>query len=148
MNIEDIVSNFEMLDDWEDRYRYVIELGRELPPLPDDERTEENRVHGCVSQVWLAKSLTVGADGRAQLSYRGDSDAHIVRGLVAILFAIFSGKSADEIVNTDVQAILQKLGLNEHLTPQRSNGLASMVRRIKADAQAVLKTGAAPVSTQ
>ncbi len=142
MDINDIVSDFEMLEDWEDRYRYVIELGRELPPLPEAERNEANKVHGCVSQVWLAKSVTKDEDGRPRLTYRGDSDAHIVRGLVAILFAIFSGKPADEILKTDVEAILQKLGLNEHLTPQRSNGLASMVRRIKADAQAALEEGA------
>ena len=135
MTLENICANFELLDDWEDRYRYVIELGRSLPPLPEAERTEANKVRGCASQVWLATDVN-GAGGAApRLSFKGDSDAHIVRGLIAILFAIYSGRRADEILRIDAQAVFRRLGLAEHLTPQRSNGFASMVERICADAR-------------
>lgn len=139
MSIDDIQSDFALLDDWEDRYRYVIELGRALPPLPDALRTDANKVRGCASQVWLATAReTSGAGGVPRLTFQGDSDALIVRGLVAILFAVYAGKTAEEILATDAQAIFAALGLKEHLTPQRSNGLASMVERIKADARAAL----------
>ncbi|GHB19653.1 cysteine desufuration protein SufE [Pseudovibrio japonicus] len=136
--IADILEGFEFLEDWEDRYRYVIELGRELEPLTDDERSEENRVHGCVSQVWLSKSIRKDSDKGPILYYKGDSDAHIVRGLVAIVLAQYSGVSAQEILETDIEGIFNKIGLKEHLTPQRSNGLSSMVQRIKDDASAAL----------
>ena len=135
MTLENICANFELLDDWEDRYRYVIELGRSLPPLPEAERTEANKVRGCASQVWLATDVN-GAGGAApRLSFKGDSDAHIVRGLIAILFAIYAGRRADEILRIDAQAVFRRLGLAEHLTPQRSNGVASMVERIFTDAR-------------
>ena len=135
MTLENICANFELLDDWEDRYRYVIELGRSLPPLPEAERTEANKVRGCASQVWLTTDVN-GAGGAApRLSFKGDSDAHIVRGLIAILFAIYSGRRTDEILRIDAQAVFRRLGLAEHLTPQRSNGFASMVERICADAR-------------
>ena len=142
MTIDDIIENFSFLDDWDDRYRYVIELGRTLAPLPDGARTERNKVQGCASQVWL--DTKVKPDGAAGpiLSFVGDSDAHIVRGLIAILFAIYSGKSARDIVSTDAVAVFERLGLREHLTPQRSNGFRSMVERIKADAQAALAEAA------
>ena len=134
-SFEDIREDFELLDDWEDRYRYVIELGRKLEPLPDDMRNAVNKVQGCVSQVWL--STTVDPDGcTPRLFFIGDSDAHIVRGLVAILFAIYSGKTADEILSIDAQQTLGALHLSEHLTPQRSNGLMAMVQRIRKDAEA------------
>jgi cysteine desulfuration protein SufE len=134
-SFEDIREDFELLDDWEDRYRYVIELGRKLEPLPDDMRNAVNKVQGCVSQVWL--STTVDPDGGTpRLLFIGDSDAHIVRGLVAILFAIYSGKTADEILSIDAQQTLGALHLSEHLTPQRSNGLMAMVQRIRKDAEA------------
>ncbi|WP_109317638.1 SufE family protein [Pseudovibrio ascidiaceicola] len=136
--IADILEGFEFLEDWEDRYRYVIELGRELEPLTDDERSEENRVHGCVSQVWLSKNIQEDTDRGPILFYKGDSDAHIVRGLVAIVLAQYSGVSAKEILATDIESIFGKIGLKEHLTPQRSNGLSSMVQRIKDDASAAL----------
>ncbi len=136
--IADILEGFEFLEDWEDRYRYVIELGRELEPLTDEERSEENRVHGCVSQVWLSKSIQRDSDKGPILFYKGDSDAHIVRGLVAIVLAQYSGVSAQEILETDIESIFNKIGLKEHLTPQRSNGLSSMVQRIKDDASAAL----------
>ena len=131
---EEILDDFELLDDWEDRYRYVIELGRKLKPLPDAERNKQNKVEGCVSQVWL--STTVHRDGTPRLTFIGDSDAHIVRGLIAILFAIYSGKTADEILEIDAPKALSELHLKEHLTPQRSNGLMAMVKRIQCDAEA------------
>lgn len=138
--IDGLVSDFSLLDEWEDRYRYVIELGRDLDCLADSERTPENKVQGCVSQVWI-KTEVKGADGRPPvLVFRGDSDAHIVRGLIAILFMLFSGRTAEEILQGDAPAVLARLGLNEHLTPQRSNGLFAMVKRIQADAQAALAT--------
>ena len=131
MTLQNILADFQLLDDWEDRYRYVIELGRALPPLPEAARTEANRVRGCASQVWLATEVNGATDGAApRLIFKGDSDAHIVRGLIAILFAIYSGRCADEIVRTDAQGVFRRLGLAEHLTPQRSNGFASMVERI------------------
>lgn len=139
MTLAAIRDDFALLDDWEDRYRYVIELGRTLAPLPDMERTEANKVRGCASQVWLATIVGRPCAGRAPvLTFRGDSDAHIVRGLIAILFAIFSGKSAAEILATDAIAIFDGLGLREHLTPQRSNGVAAMVERMRRDAHQML----------
>jgi cysteine desulfuration protein SufE len=135
-DIQSIIDDFAFLDDWEDRYRYVIDLGRDLPPFPDADRTEENRVPGCVSQVWLTTQRGEGAD--PVIAFSGDSDAHIVRGLVALMLALYSGHKASEIVATDAEALLSKLGLDEHLTPQRSNGLRSMVRRIRRDAETAL----------
>lgn len=135
--IDGIIENFSLLDEWDDRYRYVIELGRKLEPFPDEHRTEANKVQGCVSQVWLTTTVH-RQDGYAVLTFAGDSDAHIVRGLVAILIALQSGRSAAEIVGEDPVALFERLGLGEHLTPQRSNGFRSMVARIRADAQAVL----------
>jgi cysteine desulfuration protein SufE len=134
--ISDIVEDFDLLDEWEDRYRYVIELGRELSPLPESARTDANKVRGCASQVWLVTH--VDRTGRAPvLTFEGDSDAHIVRGLIAILLRLFSGRTAAEILATDAHGLLERLGLNQQLTPQRSNGLASMVARIRRDAEAV-----------
>jgi cysteine desulfuration protein SufE len=141
MSIDDIRADFALLDDWEDRYRYLIELGRGLEPLPEALRTDANKVRGCASQVWLASSKgTTG--GSPVLELRGDSDAHIVRGLIAVLFALFSGKTAEEILSTDARAVFGELGLREHLTPQRSNGFFSMVERIRADARALAATAA------
>jgi cysteine desulfuration protein SufE len=130
----EILADFELLDEWEDRYRYVIELGRKLRPLPDEEHNAENKVEGCVSQVWL--TTTIERDGGPRLIFIGDSDAHIVRGLIAILFALYSGKTADEILAIDAAQTLGELHLKEHLTPQRSNGLMAMVKRIRGDAEA------------
>ena len=136
MTLENILADFQLLDDWEDRYRYVIELGSVLPPLPEAARTEANKVRGCASQVWLATQIDNTTAGAApRLSFKGDSDAHIVRGLIAILFAIYSGRRADEIVRMTAKDVFRRLGLVEHLTPQRSNGFASMVERIRTDAR-------------
>ena len=140
--IDEIVDNFSLLDEWDDRYRYVIELGRSLGALPERERTEANRVQGCASQVWLATTVHSNGRGGPVLTFSGDSDAHIVRGLIAILFAIFSGKRAADILSTDAIALFERLGLREHLTPQRSNGFRSMMERIRADARAALSTQA------
>lgn len=135
-SIEAIRDDFAFLDEWEDRYRYVIELGEALPDFPATAQTDANKVPGCVSQVWLLTEFGSGTD--PEITYTGTSDAHIVRGLVAILLAAFSGKHASEIMATDAEALLRDLGLDEHLTPQRSNGLRSMVRRIKRDAELAL----------
>ena len=142
MTIDEIIENFSFLDDWDDRYRYVIELGRRLSPLPDAARSDANKVQGCASQVWLATHVKPDGAAGPTLTFVGDSDAHIVRGLIAILFAIYSGKSARDILSTDAVAVFERLGLREHLTPQRSNGFRSMVERIKADAQAALAEAA------
>ncbi|WP_349371736.1 SufE family protein [Salinarimonas sp.] len=133
-SFDEIVANLEFLDDWEERYRYVIELGRMMPELPAEAHNETNRVHGCASQVWLETSAE--GENDPVLAFRGDSDAHIVRGLVALLVALYSGKHASEITRTDAVAIFDQLGLREHLTPQRSNGVRAMVERIRRDAAA------------
>ncbi|PSH70575.1 cysteine desulfuration protein SufE [Phyllobacterium brassicacearum] len=136
--IDDIIADFDFLDDWEDRYRYVIDLGRDLKSYPDSARDALHKVRGCVSQVWLKSTLSDDAD--PVIDYVGDSDAHIVRGLVAIMMVLYSGKRASEILAINPEAILKKLGLDEHLTPQRSNGLRAMIGRIRNEAQAVLAT--------
>ena len=140
--LDEIVDNFSLLEDWDDRYRYVIELGRALSPLAERDRTEVNKVQGCASQVWLATTVHPNGQGGPVLTFCGDSDAHIVRGLIAILFAMFSGQQARAILSTDAIALFERLGLREHLTPQRSNGFRSMVERIRTDAQAALAAAA------
>ncbi|WP_119392828.1 SufE family protein [Taklimakanibacter lacteus] len=136
--IATLKEDFSLIDDWEDRYRYVIELGRALPTLAEAERTPRNKVQGCASQVWIAAHES--RNGREPvLSFTGDSDALIVKGLIAIIFRLFSGRPASEILATDAGALLDELDLREHLTPQRSNGVASMVARIKTDAKAALE---------
>jgi cysteine desulfuration protein SufE len=136
-DIDEIIENFLLLDEWDDRYRYVIELGRGMRPFAETDRTEANKVQGCVSQVWLATTTRFDT-GHPVLGFRGDSDAHIVRGLVAIQLALVSGKRASEILDIDPIALFDRLGLREHLTPQRSNGFRSMVARIHADARRAL----------
>ena len=131
-SIDAILEDFEYLEEWEDRYRYVIELGKALPDLPEADRTAENKVRGCASQVWLVTETGDGAD--PVLTFRGDSDAHIVRGLVAIVLAIYSGKKASEIERLDALEVFRGIGLVEHLSAQRANGLRSMVNRIQTEA--------------
>ncbi len=133
--IDEIVSNFELLDDWEERYRYLIELGRMMEPLPDEAHTDVNKVQGCASQVWLQTNLDT-AQGKPVLRLLGDSDAHIVRGLVALMVALYRGRSPEEAAAQDAVSLFRELGLSEHLTPQRSNGVRSMVERIRRDARA------------
>jgi cysteine desulfuration protein SufE len=136
MQIDEILENFEFLDDWEERYRYLIELGRTLEPLPEAAHNSANKVQGCASQVWLETNITGEANGEPVLHFRGDSDAHIVRGLVALTLALYSDRPAQEIVETEAAPVFERLGLAQHLTPQRSNGLRSMVERIRAEARA------------
>ena len=137
MTIDDIRDNFALLDDWDDRYRYVIELGRTLTPMPEAEHSAANKVNGCVSQVWLAKHVERD-NGVPILKYLGDSDAHIVRGLVAIVLSLYSGRTPQEILATDAIAVFDEFGFRDHLTPQRSNGLRAMVERIRSDAREAL----------
>jgi len=139
-DIDEIIDNFSLLDDWDDRYRYLIELGRELPPLAAEAHNDANKVRGCASQVWLDTRVRPNGAGGPVLTFVGDSDAHIVRGLIAILFAMYSDRNAKDILATDAVALFEKMGLREHLTPQRSNGFRSMVDRIHSDARAALAT--------
>jgi cysteine desulfuration protein SufE len=138
--IEAILENFSLLDEWDDRYRYVIELGHTLPPLAESAHVEANKVRGCASQVWLVTHVKPNGSAGPVLTFEADSDAHIVRGLIAILFALYSGKSARDILATDALALFDRMGLRANLTPQRSNGLRSMVERIRAEANAALAT--------
>ena len=138
MTIDEIRENFELLEEWDDRYRYVIELGRTLEPMPDAEHSAENKVQGCVSQVWLSKKIDRGNGKEPVLKYLGDSDAHIVRGLIAILLTLYSGRTPKEILSTDATDVFDELGFRDHLTPQRSNGLRAMVERIRGDARAAM----------
>src|ERR1700760_2010542 len=138
MAIEEIRENFELLEDWDDRYRYVIELGRTLKPMPEAEHSAANKVQGCASQVWLSWQVDRAQTDELLLKYRGDSDAHIVRGLIAILLTLYSGRTPQQILATDAAAVFDEFGFRDHLTPQRSNGLRAMVERIRNDARETL----------
>ena len=138
MSIDEIRDNFALLEDWDDRYRYVIELGRTLKPMPEAEHSAANKVQGCVSQVWLSKRVDRNGGDEPVLNYLGDSDAHIVRGLIAILLTLYSGQTPRGILAADATAIFDEFGFREHLTPQRSNGLRSMIERIRKDAREAL----------
>ena len=142
--IDTIRDDFSFLEDWEDRYRYIIELGEQLVPYPDAARDAAHKVQGCVSQVWLLTHRGGGAD--PVLQFEGDSDAHIVRGLVAIMLALFSGKRASEIKRVDAEGVLREFGLDEHLSPQRANGLRAMIKRIKREAEAASAPATAPTA--
>lgn len=131
-DIEELVDRFSFFDDWADRYRYIIDLGKKLAPLADEHKVEANRVEGCVSNVWL---IETPSDNANVLTFAADSDAHITKGLVALLMLMFSGKPRTLIANTDVRPIFEGIGLDGHLSPSRSNGLYSMVRDIKAMAR-------------
>src|SRR3954468_18020480 len=137
MTIDEIRDNFALLDEWDDRYRYVIELGRTLAPMLEAEHSTANKVNGCASQVWLSRQID-RSGGEPRLNYLGDSDAHIVRGLIAILLTLYSGQTPQQILSTDAIAVFDEFGFREHLTPQRSNGLRSMVERIRSDAREAL----------
>jgi cysteine desulfuration protein SufE len=137
-DLKALKEELETIDDWEDRYRYVIELGKSLPPLEMELHTPVNKVKGCASQVWIVSHI-MDINGRTALTFTGDSDALIVKGLIAIAFRIFSGKTPEEILAIDEKAILTELGLKDHLTPQRSNGFVSMIARIKSDARGALQ---------
>jgi cysteine desulfuration protein SufE len=144
MKIDEILDGFSFLDEWDDRYRYVIELGKGLAPYPEEVRDEVHKVQGCASQVWLHSTVHHSNGKGPVLSFVGDSDAIIVRGLVAILLALYSDQSATEILSADAIALFEKLGLKEHLTPQRSNGFRSMVERIRRDAREALAAAGTP----
>ena len=133
--ISDILENFEFLDDWDDRYRYVIELGKELDVLTAEERSSTNKVQGCVSQVWLITNTEIDENGENRLYFKGDSDAHIVRGLIGIIIALFNGKTPTDILKINLESIFERIGLREHLTRQRSDGLTSMINRVYDDAK-------------
>jgi cysteine desulfuration protein SufE len=139
--LDQLREDFSYLEDWEDRYKHVIELGRALPPMPDALKTAATKVNGCASQVWIHARPFEGPHGQ-MLALQGDSDALIVKGLIAIAFMIYAQKSVQEIASFDAVPVFAELGLKEHLTPQRSNGLASMVQRIKADARQALQSAA------
>ena len=134
LKIEDLIIDFDFFDSWEDKYKYIIELGKNFPSLNEEEKNNDNKVDGCASQVWLIiKKEKIG--DKIILKFRGDSDALLVKGLVVILFSIFSEKSPDEIIKIDAFEKLRNLDLERNLTMQRSNGLSSMVKRIKEEAQ-------------
>lgn len=131
---ETLKDDFEFIDDWEERYKYVIELGKNMQALPDNEKSEQNKVHGCVSQVWIKSQFPPDENGTKRLTFLGDSDAMIVRGLVAILQILLNNQPLSDVISIDAANELASLGLNEHLTPQRSNGLSSMIKRLQSDA--------------
>ena len=137
LNIDELADNFSLFDDWEDRYRYIIDLGRTLAPLPEAKRTKDYKVDGCISQVWLVTEQE-NKDGKILLSFVGDSDAHIVKGLLAIIFALFSHKTPADILAIDADAQLARLDLDQHISPNRRNGVASVIRVIRAAAHAHL----------
>jgi len=137
-DIDELIENFSLIEDWEERYRYVIELGKELEPLPEAAHNESNKVRGCASQVWVETNVQARPSQSPVLSFRGDSDAHIVKGLVLIVLAYYSGRGADEILQRNALDLFEQLGLSAHLTPQRSNGVRAMIERIRADARAAL----------
>ncbi|GAC1628024.1 MAG: SufE family protein [Nevskia sp.] len=131
--LQELLDTFEMLDSWEERYRHLIELGRRLPPMPEAEHSEENKVRGCMSQVWLAGDVS-GMPPRLEL--RGDSDAHIVKGLIALILALTNRRTPQEVLATDIAEAFARLGLESHLSMNRRNGFYAMVERIKAMAAA------------
>lgn len=133
-----IRDDFAFLEDWEDRYRFILELGRALEPLPESSHNDVNKVQGCVSQVWIECEPRTDAEGRSVLHFRGDSDSHLVRGLVAIALALYSDREPAAILAEDARATFRELGLEQHLTPQRSNGVRSMIERIRAEARALV----------
>lgn len=133
-SIDDVYDAFEFLDDWEERYRYIIDMGRQLAPLGDDEKTDANKVRGCMSQVWMVGGLN-GSGETPVLHFRADSDAHIVRGLIALLTVLYDGKRPEEVAEIDPRDVFARLGLDKHLSPNRRNGLIAMVERIRAMAQ-------------
>lgn len=129
MSVEQLIESFDLLDEWDERYRYIIELGDQLDEMPAELKTEQSRVEGCVSNVWLVYEVQAGNPPRIQ--FIADSDSQIVRGLVAMLLMIYSGRTPQEIIDVDIDAVFDRVGLKQHLSRSRSNGLRSMVRRIR-----------------
>lgn len=134
LTIDDLADEFDFLGSWEDRCEYLIDLGFELPSLPAEEKTERNRVHGCQSNVWMAVRPVQDEGGQTRLDIRADSDAMIVKGLIAVLLTVYNGKTPREVLETDVAGVFTRLGLDGHLSSARKNGLAGMVRRIQEEA--------------
>lgn len=134
MRVEELVENFELFDAWEDRYAYIIDLGKKLPPMPEHDRIDENKVRGCQSQVWLTSRVD-RAGPEPHLFFSADSDAFIVKGLIAILLQLYDGQPASYVRETDALAVMEQIGLQQHLSPNRRNGLVSMVERIKRIAE-------------
>ena len=131
MTVDELVENFDFFDEWEDRYAYVIDLGKKLPPMPEAEMVEENKVRGCMSQVWLVSDLDRAASPPV-VRFRANSDAFIVKGLIAVLMELYDGQPPDYILGTDALEVMGRIGLDQHLSPNRRNGLVSMVRKIKS----------------
>ena len=134
-SIDDLVEDFELFEDLEERYRYIVDLGKKLPPMPEEEKVEDNKVRGCMSQVWMTSQVD-DSTNPSTLSFRADSDAFIVKGLIAILLELYSGRTPQEITELDATEALTRLGLESHLSPNRRNGFVAMVGRIKSEAQA------------
>ena len=134
--IEKIRDDFAFLEDWEDRYRYIIEIGRSLEAMDDSARNESTKVKGCVSQVWIESERRANSDGQTTLHFRGDSDSHLVRGLIGIALAIYSDRTPRDIIAEDAMSTFRELGLEQHLTPQRSNGVRAMIERLRSEALA------------
>lgn len=134
LSFADLTENFELFDDWEDRYRYIIDLGRKLPPFPDSAKTESNKVRGCMSQVWMVPGPA--PEETDPFFFAADSDAHIVKGLIHILAILYGGKTKAEIQSIDADEAFRRLGLDQHLSPSRRNGLVSMVGKIRSAAGA------------
>jgi len=132
--VQEVIDNFSFLDDWEDRFRYLIDLGRKLAPMDEALKTEETKVRGCTSQVWIVSRVDAGTEpeGPPTLHFIADSDAHIVKGLIAVLMAIYDGRTPQEILAVDIRDAIGRLGFQQHLSPNRANGLFSMVERIRA----------------
>jgi len=139
VSLERIERGFQMMQNWQDRYRYLIQLGGKLDPMPEELKIEEYRVKGCTSNVWLVSEPST--DTPSHLHFRADSDAHIVKGLAALLLVMYSGRTAEEILQVDARAVLERLGLQAHLSPSRSNGLFSMVERIRSEAVQAMAAG-------
>src|SRR5262245_28580266 len=144
MNLDKLISNFDLLGDWEERYGYLIDLGKKLAGLPETEKNEANRVHGCQAMVWMILESDPGRAGALRL--RADSDAFIVRGLIAVLQLLFNGRTPDEILKADAKCTLSKLGLDKHLSPTRKNGLFAMVERIRTLARTNAQPGTVPAN--
>lgn len=139
MDVDELVENFELLGDWEERYRYLIDLGRKLPPMPEADHVDANKVRGCMSQVWLTHQVKPGPP--LTLEFQGDSDAHIVKGLIALLLKLCSGRTPQQILDTDIGSIFTRLGLESHITMNRRNGFYSMVERIRQMAAQAVAAG-------
>jgi cysteine desulfuration protein SufE len=135
MTLADIQESFELLDGWEDRYRYLIDLGRRLPPMDAADKNERTKVEGCMSQVWMVGRPVLGDDGALRLALTADSDASIVRGLIAVLMAVYDHQPIERVLATDITSLFDDLGLGEHISMNRRNGFYAMVQRIRREAE-------------